>query len=48
MIARVDKKNYSLANLKEFFMDINYLNGWNQYKEVGKMLGNLEAPNIDV
>lgn len=37
-----------MANVKEFFFDMNYTDGWSQYQNTAYLLGKLEAPNVEV
>ncbi|VDM61573.1 unnamed protein product [Angiostrongylus costaricensis] len=46
ILASTDDKNYTVANVKEFFYDIKYSIGWEQYKVAGRLNGNLSAPGV--
>ncbi|KHN84473.1 Group XV phospholipase A2 [Toxocara canis] len=46
--AFTDTKNYSVRNVKEFFEDIKYEDGWSQYENTAHLLGNLDAPNVEI
>ncbi|KJH51288.1 Lecithin:cholesterol acyltransferase [Dictyocaulus viviparus] len=46
ILASANGKNYTVANVEEFFTDINYLTGWQQYKVAGQLNGNLDAPGV--
>ena len=48
VLAITDTKNYTTANIEQFFKDANYTVGWEQYKHSGTLLGNLEAPGVEV
>ncbi|RCN34756.1 Lecithin:cholesterol acyltransferase [Ancylostoma caninum] len=48
ILASTDTKNYTLANVEEFFQDINYPLGWDQYKVAAQMNGNLDPPGVKV
>uniref|UniRef100_F1L2M6 Group XV phospholipase A2 n=1 Tax=Ascaris suum TaxID=6253 RepID=F1L2M6_ASCSU len=48
VFATTPNKNYSMANVKEFFFDMNYTDGWSQYQNTAYLLGKLEAPNVEV
>ncbi|ETN70244.1 hypothetical protein NECAME_14897 [Necator americanus] len=37
-----------LTNVEEFFNDINYTTGWEQYKVAAQMNGNLDPPGVKV
>ena len=36
------------SNTKELFDDMNYSNGWSQYKQTGYLLKKFEPPNVEV
>ncbi|KIH42838.1 hypothetical protein ANCDUO_27172, partial [Ancylostoma duodenale] len=46
VLASTDTKNYTLANVEEFFQDIKYPLGWDQYKVAAQMNGNLDPPGV--
>uniref|UniRef100_A0A914RPN5 Glycosyltransferase family 92 protein n=1 Tax=Parascaris equorum TaxID=6256 RepID=A0A914RPN5_PAREQ len=48
VFATTPSKNYSIANVKEFFFDMKYTDGWSQYQNTAYLLGKLEAPNVEV
>ncbi|PAV67748.1 hypothetical protein WR25_04245 isoform C [Diploscapter pachys] len=48
VLAITDAKNYTTSNIEQFFKDVNYMVGWEQYKHSGTLLGNLEAPGVEV
>ncbi|KIH51103.1 hypothetical protein ANCDUO_18811 [Ancylostoma duodenale] len=37
---------FQLANVEEFFQDIKYPLGWDQYKVAAQMNGNLDPPGV--
>ena len=47
LIGQTASKNYTLKNVKEFFQDINYTDGWSQYQQTGYLLGKLESPKVE-
>uniref|UniRef100_A0A915PLK0 Lecithin:cholesterol acyltransferase n=1 Tax=Setaria digitata TaxID=48799 RepID=A0A915PLK0_9BILA len=48
VLATVDDKNYTLKNVEDFFGDINYEIGWSQYLNTARLLGNFQAPNVEM
>lgn len=48
VLATVNDKNYTLKNVEEFFKDIGYKVGWYQYQNTAHLLGDFQAPNIEV
>uniref|UniRef100_A0A0N4WG24 Lecithin:cholesterol acyltransferase n=1 Tax=Haemonchus placei TaxID=6290 RepID=A0A0N4WG24_HAEPC len=46
VLASTAEKNYTMANVQEFFHDINYPTGWEQYKVAAQLNGNLNAPGV--
>ncbi|VDK68485.1 unnamed protein product [Litomosoides sigmodontis] len=48
ILATVDNKNYTLGNVKQFFEDIDYEVGWYQYRNTAHLLGDFQAPNVEV
>ncbi|MCP9260311.1 Group XV phospholipase A2 [Dirofilaria immitis] len=48
VFAIVNNKNYTLKNVEEFFEDINYKVGWYQYQNTAHLLGNFQAPNVEL
>ncbi|WKX88228.1 hypothetical protein Q1695_008118 [Nippostrongylus brasiliensis] len=48
ILAYTDEKNYTVANVQEFFHDIQYPIGWEQYKVAAQLNGNLDAPGVEV
>ncbi|PIO68094.1 Lecithin:cholesterol acyltransferase [Teladorsagia circumcincta] len=48
ILASTFEKNYTLANVQEFFHDIDYPIGWEQYKVASQLNGNLEAPGVKI
>ncbi|VDK54464.1 unnamed protein product [Anisakis simplex] len=48
IIARTVSANYTTSNIQQFFTDMNYTIGWTQYKNSARLLGQLEAPNIEM
>ena len=39
-------KNYTLKNMEDFFVDMNYPEGWEMYKRTANIM-NLKPPGID-
>ena len=48
ILATTAKRNYTLADLEQFFTDIGYPDGWSMYQNTGYLLGNLTAPGVEV
>lgn len=48
VLATVGDKNYTLENVEEFFNEIDYKVGWYQYQNTANLLGDLQAPNVEV
>lgn len=48
VLVQTDKKNYSLSNLKDFFIDINYLDGWEMKVDTEPYTLNFTAPGVEV
>ncbi|KHJ92813.1 Lecithin:cholesterol acyltransferase [Oesophagostomum dentatum] len=48
VLASTDTKNYTLENVEEFFNDVNYPTGWEQYKVAAQLNGNLDPPGVKV
>ncbi|KAK5971330.1 Phosphatidylcholine-sterol acyltransferase [Trichostrongylus colubriformis] len=48
ILATTSEKNYTLANVQEFFHDIDYPLGWEQYKVAAQLNGDLKAPGVKV
>ncbi len=48
VLASTPKLNYTLNNLEQFFTDVGFKDGWSQYGQVGRMLGQLEEPGVEV
>lgn len=48
ILATTATKNYTVSNIKEFFTDIDYMVGWEQYKQAARLNGNLTAPGVPV
>lgn len=48
ILASTAEKNYTTENIKEFFHDIDYMVGWEQYKQAARLNGNLSAPGVPV
>ncbi|KAJ1373367.1 hypothetical protein KIN20_035744 [Parelaphostrongylus tenuis] len=46
ILASTIYKNYTLANVEEFFNDVQYPIGWEQYKVASQLNGNLSAPGV--
>nr|CDJ86003.1 Lecithin:cholesterol acyltransferase domain containing protein [Haemonchus contortus] len=46
VLASTAEKNYTMANVQEFFHDINYPTGWEQYKVAAQLNGDLHAPGV--
>ncbi|GMT29367.1 hypothetical protein PFISCL1PPCAC_20664, partial [Pristionchus fissidentatus] len=48
LLATTPKKNYTTANIQEYFTDIGYELGWEQYKVAGPpILGEFTAPDVE-
>uniref|UniRef100_A0A914VNE4 Uncharacterized protein n=1 Tax=Plectus sambesii TaxID=2011161 RepID=A0A914VNE4_9BILA len=48
VLASSPERNYTLANLEQFFTDINFEDGYRMYKQNAFMLGNLSGPGVEV
>ncbi|CAJ0944365.1 unnamed protein product, partial [Mesorhabditis belari] len=42
------EKNYTLKNVQEMFNDSMYPIGWDQYQKHSQLLGDLEAPGVEI
>ncbi|CAI4228206.1 unnamed protein product [Auanema sp. JU1783] len=48
IIAKTDSKNYTLENVEEFFTDIKYETGYEQYKAAALLNADLKPPGVEV
>lgn len=48
VLASTVEKNYTVANVQEFFQDINYMTGWEQYQVAAQLNGKLDPPGVKV
>ncbi|CAI5439503.1 unnamed protein product [Caenorhabditis angaria] len=48
VLAETADKNYTVSNIQEFFTDINYETGWEQYKQSARLNGNVTSPGVPV
>ncbi|XP_065162884.1 phospholipase A2 group XV-like isoform X2 [Atheta coriaria] len=48
VLVQTDKKNYSLSNIKEYFYDLDYMDGWDMHKDTKPYTLNFTAPGVEV
>lgn len=48
VLVRSRSRNYTYAQLNEFFDDLGYPNGWEMRKDSQKYIDNFAAPNIEI
>ncbi len=48
IVSNPDKGNYTINDFERFFDDMNYRVGYEMWKDTDGLLGDLEAPGIEV
>ncbi|XP_022914127.1 lysosomal phospholipase A and acyltransferase-like [Onthophagus taurus] len=48
VLVETDIKNYTLANIEEYFIDVDYPDGWEMYKDTQPHSLSLGAPGVEV
>lgn len=48
VLVQTDTKNYTLSNIEDYFMDVEYPNGWEMYQDTLPHSLNLTAPGVEV
>lgn len=48
VLVQTDKKNFTVANLKDFFEAINYMDGWEMRKDTENYQLDFKAPGVEV
>ncbi|KRT78941.1 hypothetical protein AMK59_6658 [Oryctes borbonicus] len=48
VLVQTDSKNYTLSNIKDYFIDVEYPEGWEMYQDTLLHSLNLTAPGVEV
>jgi lysophospholipase-3 len=48
VLVQTDKKNFTVANLKDFFEAIDYMDGWEMRKDTENYQLDFKAPGVEV